>query len=191
MLCKFRNNQLKSHFFYKIPNIKKHVTFFENLIADLKSSRKNASETVFILTRTFHKYFNIGKLHCEGRQVDFFYFIYLFIFFFFESPWSSAPFGPEFLKIGQKLKFWWLFKNFNFFEFLLKWENECQKKDEKKLKFLNSHQNFSFWPIFKNSGPKCALSDYSSGWNSYHTEYMNGFSFLCELSYVFSEYFSG
>ena len=65
MLCKFRNNQLKSHFFYKIPNIKKHVTFFENLIADLKSSRKNASETVFILTRTFHKNFNIGKLHCE------------------------------------------------------------------------------------------------------------------------------
>ena len=64
MLCKFRNNQLKSHFFYKIPNIKKHVTFFENLIADLKSSRKNASETVFILTRSFHKYFNIGKLHC-------------------------------------------------------------------------------------------------------------------------------
>ena len=64
MLCKFRNNQLKSHFFYKIPNIKKHVTFFENLIADLKSSRKNASETVFILMRSFHKYFNIGKLHC-------------------------------------------------------------------------------------------------------------------------------
>ena len=66
MLCKFRNNQLKSHFFYKIPNIKKHVTFFENLIADLKSSQKNASETVFILTRSFHKNFNIGKLHCVG-----------------------------------------------------------------------------------------------------------------------------
>ena len=38
-----------------------------------------------------------------------------FLLFFFESPWSSAHFGPEFLKIGQKLKFWWLFKDFNLF----------------------------------------------------------------------------
>ena len=57
MLCKFINNQLKSHFFYKIPNKKKHVTFTENLISDLKSVRKNASE----------KKFNIGKLHCDHK----------------------------------------------------------------------------------------------------------------------------
>ena len=68
MLCKFMNNQLKSHFFYKIPNIKKHVAFTENLILDLKSARKNASETVFILTSSYHKNSNIGKLHCQHLE---------------------------------------------------------------------------------------------------------------------------
>ena len=30
------------------------------------------------------------------------------------------------------------------------------RRNSTKLKSLKSHQNFSFWPIFKNSGPKCA-----------------------------------
>ena len=43
----------------------------------------------------------------------------IFFLFFSECPWFSKHFGSEFVKIRQKLKFWWLFKNFNFFEFLL------------------------------------------------------------------------
>ena len=35
------------------------------------------------------------------------------------------------------------------------------------------------------------FSDYSSGWNSYHTDYMNDILLLYGMSYVFSDYSSG
>ena len=52
---------------------------------------------------------------------------------FFESPWSLLQNDIKFLNLGQKLKFWWIFKNFNFFHIFsskILWEGR------KKLKFL-------------------------------------------------------
>ena len=60
------------------------------------------------------------------------------------------------MKFGQKLKFWWLFIDFNFFSSFFWHSFSHLRRNSKNLKSLKSHQNFSFWPIFKNSGPKCA-----------------------------------
>ena len=85
-----------------------------------------------------------------------------FFLFFLKALGIPHILVKSFLKIRQKLKFWWFFKYFNLFEFLLKWENECQKKDlttldplKKKffflnaLGFLNIHVK-SFWKSGKN-----------------------------------------
>ena len=46
--------------------MKKYENFFESLISDLKSARKNTKETVFPLTTMFQKIIYIEKLHCAS-----------------------------------------------------------------------------------------------------------------------------
>ena len=44
-----------------------------------------------------------------------------------------------------------------------------------------------FFSFFYSCGLSYVFSDYSSGWNSYHTDYMNDILLLCGLSYVFTD----
>ena len=55
---------------------KKHDAFFQVLITDLKSARKNTLETIKIQTHIFQKYFLMGRRHCEVKDINLHYLYY-------------------------------------------------------------------------------------------------------------------